>query len=436
MKRPLLGAMLSLLSGMALADVSAPSVPDTAAGRALAAWLDAINSGDSARIESFDLSHAPWLTLDRVTALRARTGGYDLLTVDKSAKLWIIFRVKEKAGGSQVRGSLVVKSDNPTVISELALAPAGANLSALTVNDVERGRVIESVEKLVSEVYVYPDMAKNMAGALKAQEKRGDYRTITDGDILATRLSDDLRAVSHDRHVSMGFSVEIVPPDDSNRRPDTDPKLGEQAIASNCGFEKAEHLAPNIGYLKLNMFAEPKFCAPTAIAAMGFLANSNALIIDLRDNRGGAPRMVALISSYLFRERTNLDDIYDREKNTTEQSWTLPYVPGERFTGKRVFVLTSKRTFSAAEEFSFDLKNLKRATLVGETTGGGAHTVAPHRLDDHFFIEVPFGRIFDPITKADWEGVGVEPDIKVDAADTLEEALKRAREQPFRTESR
>jgi C-terminal processing protease CtpA/Prc len=162
---------------------------------------------------------------------------------------------------------------------------------------------------------------------------------------------------------------------------------------------------------------------------MNFLADSDALILDVRDNHGGAPRMVALICSYLFEDSTYLGDIYDRQQNTTEQSWTVPYLPGKRFSGKPVYVLTSRRTFSAAEEFSYDLKNLKRATLIGENTGGGAHTVAPHRLDDHFYIMVPFGRFVSAITKTDWEGTGVEPDIKIAAADALDEALKRARDQ-------
>jgi retinol-binding protein 3 len=113
----------------------------------------------------------------------------------------------------------------------------------------------------------------------------------------------------------------------------------------------------------------------------------------------------------------------------TEQLWTIPYLPGKKFTGKPVLVLISGRTFSASEELAYDLKSLKRATLIGETTGGGAHTVAPHRIDEHFFIRVPFGRFVNPMTKTDWEGTGVEPDIKVSAANALDEALRRAREQ-------
>jgi Peptidase family S41/N-terminal domain of Peptidase_S41 in eukaryotic IRBP len=425
--RLVIGAMVSLLPFLALADVPARPIPDTPAGHALASWLDAFNSGDSARFESFEKAHAPWLTLDGEMGLRARTGGYDLLSIDKSEKLWIIFRVKERASPGQIIGSLVVRSNDPDHISLLSLAPASAKSEEIAVNDAERSRVIGGAARLFDEFYVFPDVARNVSTKLRTQQKRGDYQRITDGDVLATRVTDDLRALSGDKHLAVDFFTKIMPPEEPAPRPHPDPR---QLAASNCGFESAEHYHPNIGYLKLSAFAEPENCAPTAIAAMNFLADSDALIIDLRDNYGGAPRMAAVICSYLFDVPTHLDDIYDREENATEQQWTLPYLPGKKFIGKPVFVLTSGRTFSTAEEFSYDLKSLHRATLIGEATGGGAHTVAPHRIDDHFFIRVPFGRFINPITKTDWEGTGVEPEVKVAATDALDEALRRARSGP------
>lgn len=210
----------------------------------------------------------------------------------------------------------------------------------------------------------------------------------------------------------------------------TDHKLLAQR---NCGFETADHFSSNIGYLKLNWFDEPEYCATTAMAAMNFLADSDALIFDLRANHGGAPEMAALISSYLFDERTHLGDVYDRGQDTTEQFWTFAHLPGKKLTGKPIFVLTSGRTFSTGEQFSDNLQALKRATLIGEATGGGAHPTAPHRIDDHFFIRVPFGRFINPITKADWEGTGVEPDIKVSAAEALDVAKKLAAEEISKT---
>jgi C-terminal processing protease CtpA/Prc len=140
--------------------------------------------------------------------------------------------------------------------------------------------------------------------------------------------------------------------------------------------------------------------------------------------------MVAFISSYLFSEPTHLNDLWERKDNSTHQYWTLPYVPGKRLDGKPAYVLTSVHTFSGAEEFTYNLKNLKRATIVGETTGGGAHPVAGHRIDDHFMIGVPFARAINPISKTNWEGIGVEPDVKVAAADALATAQKLVAEKP------
>jgi retinol-binding protein 3 len=161
---------------------------------------------------------------------------------------------------------------------------------------------------------------------------------------------------------------------------------------------------------------------------MAFVAHTDALIFDLRDNGGGDPAMVAFIASYLFDRHTHLNDLYNRRENSTEQYWTLPYVPGERLPKQPVFVLTSSHTFSGAEEFCYDLKTQKRATIVGETTGGGAHPVGGHTVADYFMIGVPFAKAVNPVTKTNWEGTGVEPDVKVSAADALTTAEKLAAE--------
>jgi retinol-binding protein 3 len=419
-----LAALFSFVSGLVLADAPAPIIPDTPAGHALTALLDAFNSGDNARVQSFQQAHAPWLSVDEVMKERARTGGYDLLTIDKGGKFWIVFRMKERASSTETLASLVVRSSDADHIRLLKLAPAGANAEEVALDEAAHGRVIDGAAKLLTELYLFPDVGRTTAKKLRAQQKQGAYRGITDGQILAIRLTDDLRTFTGDKHVAVDFFANSMPPAEPTTRPRPDPA---RLAAINCGFAKAEHYPPNIGYLKLNGFEEPDVCGSTAVAAMTFLADSDSIIIDLRENAGGAPRMAALISSYLFDEPVHLDDLYDRNQNITEQFWTSPYVPGKKNAGKTVFVLTARRTFSAGEMFSYDLKSLKRATLIGETTGGGAHTVAPHQIDDHFFIRVSFGRFVNPITKTNWERAGVEPDIKVPAADALDEALRRAR---------
>ena len=188
----------------------------------------------------------------------------------------------------------------------------------------------------------------------------------------------------------------------------------------NCAFVKVEQLADNVGYVKFNAFMDPESCGPTASAAMNFVSNSDALIIDLRENGGGDPKMVAYVSSYLFSQRTHLNDLWTRKTNVTDEYWTRPDVPGKRFGDEKpVYVLTSKRTFSGAEEFTYNLKNLKRATIIGETTGGGAHPGGGFRISEHFGMFVPTGRAISPITKTNWEGTGVAPDISVPADQAL-----------------
>jgi C-terminal processing protease CtpA/Prc len=195
---------------------------------------------------------------------------------------------------------------------------------------------------------------------------------------------------------------------------------------NNCTFEKVKILPHNIGYLKFNEFPDASLCGTTVAAAMASLNHADAIIFDLRDNPGGYANMVALIATYLFDHPTHLNDFYNRSEHSTEQSWTHPPVPGNRLADKPAFVLTSLSTFSAAEGFSYDLKMLKRATLVGETTSGRGHVGMGHRIDDHFTIRVPGIRVVNPISKTNWEGTGVEPDVKVKAADALNAAEKLA----------
>ncbi|HUN70950.1 MAG TPA: S41 family peptidase [Steroidobacteraceae bacterium] len=399
--------------------VAGTAIPNTPAGSALRSWLLAFNSGESARIDSYDQAHAPWLGLPGMMRLSAHTGGYDLLDIEKGGKFWIVFRARERRRSADIIGSLVVRSYEPGHITLLSLEVAGAPADGIALDKEERARVIDRAGKLLDEYYLYPAVARRMSAKLMQLERQGEYKGIADGEIFATRLGDDLAALSGDKHIGVDFFPKSAP----SAPPQPDARWFAE---SNCGFKSADHFAPNIGYLKLTAFALPKYCTRTALSAMNFLADSDALIIDLRDNHGGVPQMVALIASYLFGRSTHLDDIEYRAPHLAEHLWTLPHVPGKRFLGKPVYVLTSSSTFSAAEEFAYDLKSLKRATVVGETTGGGAHAVKPHRIDAHFFIRVPCARFVNPVTKTDWEGTGVVPDVKVSATAALTVARKLA----------
>jgi len=187
------------------------------------------------------------------------------------------------------------------------VVPTGAKFKPVTLDATARDRVIDKVAGIVEESYVFPDTAKKMAATLRTREEDGEYNAFVDGEAFARKLTDDLQDVSHDRHIEVRFSFVVQPPEMFTQHAEDEPTLRRQLTAINCGFEKVEHLAPNIGYLKFNLFADPEICAATATAAMNSLADSDALILELRDNNGGRPGMVTLIASYFFKEPTRRD---------------------------------------------------------------------------------------------------------------------------------
>ncbi len=322
---------------------------------------------------------------------------------------------------------LVLLLASPVLRAQTATSPPDVALDAAA-----RTEVIDGALKALNEGYVFPDVAQKMEEAIRARQQRKEYDSVTSGRELARMLTDHLREVSHDKHLGVNYSEQVLPPQPPSPAAGAPPPADAQAqlerqrtIAArqNFGFVRVERLAGNIGYVDFRGFMPPAIAGETATAAMNFLASTDAVIFDLRQNGGGDPAMVAFVTSYLFGPQpVHLNDFYFRPTNETRPSYTLPFVPGRRLTNKDVYVLTSARTFSGAEEFTYNLKNLKRATIVGETTGGGAHLVAGRRINDHFSIGVPSGRPINAVSKTDWEGVGVEPDVKVAADNALKTA--------------
>ena len=295
----------------------------------------------------------------------------------------------------------------------------------MTVDASTRSAVIDHLLQEIHDFYIDPNVAATMAQEIRHRQENLEYESITSARQLAEVLTRDLRRASHDRHLALHYSESLVRPIPFPPPPPPPELLNRQRQAfsrTNFGFAKVEILTGDIGYLDLRGFMPPTWIGDTLAATMGFLANTQALIVDLRQNGGGGPDSVVLTASYFFDEPVRMNDIYTRPSNETRQFWTLPYVPGRRFTQKDVYILTSNRTFSAAEDFTYAMKNLKRATIVGEPTGGGAHPVGTRRIADHFVVAVPMGRSISPITHEDWEGVGVEPDVKVPSPEALDKA--------------
>lgn len=311
------------------------------------------------------------------------------------------------------------------LVMTLVLIPA-LLLAAPRPTDVDsttRSQTIESLSKHLVENYVDEAIGKRAASTIQANLKAGKYDSIGDGAVFAKTLTDDLNAVCHDAHLRVRFSEEKLPERKDARQPSPEEvaRQREYSRLANAGFEEVKRLSGNIGYLHIWGFFDPKDVARPCQAAFDFLKNTDALILDLRDNGGGSPEGVQLVCSYFFDKPTHLNSLYFREGNETIDFWTKK-VKGAKFLGKEVYVLVSKRTGSGAEECTYNLQTQKRATIIGESTWGGANPGGVVRLNDHFGAFIPVGKAINPITKTNWEGTGVTPDVRTEPAQALKVA--------------
>jgi C-terminal processing protease CtpA/Prc len=285
--------------------------------------------------------------------------------------------------------------------------------------------VIAAVITNLDSAYVFPGKAAVMDAQLRTKLQRGDFDAISSADRFAQTLTTTLRAASQDKHLEVLYFAQPVPEQVSGQAPSAADQAEEQTEQRrfNFGVETVGRLQGNLGYIDMHQFWRPAGAAPRIAAAMDLVANTGALIIDLRRCGGGDPDTVMLFASYLFDRPTHLNDVYWRDENRIERRWTQAQVPGQRYgQARKVYLLTSRDTFSGCEDLAYALKNNHRATVIGETTGGGAHAGSPHRLSAHFMMFVPSGRPINPITHTDWEGVGVAPDVPVPAGKALDVA--------------
>jgi retinol-binding protein 3 len=285
--------------------------------------------------------------------------------------------------------------------------------------------VLDSLLQRLHTFYVFPDTVIKIEKAIRLFKTKGYYSSITDSKTFADTLTSQLFALAHDKHLSVSFNDESPTPTQTSITNEEDRAKSFQRfkIQKNFGFSKIDILDGNVGYLKIEAFFPIEDAAQTATAAMNYLANSDALIIDLRPNHGGEPEMVQYLASYFFDTiPVHLNDLYWREGNKTIQYWTLPNISGKRYLNKSVYILTNQETFSAGEEFAYDLQSLKKAIIVGEPTGGGANPGSEVNLAGQFVAFIPNGRAINPVTKTNWEGTGVKPNFVTSNEKTLIEA--------------
>ncbi|SIO02724.1 S41 family peptidase [Agromyces cerinus] len=279
----------------------------------------------------------------------------------------------------------------------------------------------------LERLYVFPEVADATSAAIRELERAGSFAGLDEAE-FCTRLTAELQSRTHDKHLRV--RARIQPPAEHAGRSQ------EEVVAAliakfrddNWGIAKVERLDGNVGLIDLRMIVDASLAGPAIAAAMELVSRTDALVFDLRSCLGGSPNAVqSWISHLIADDETQLSSVQEREGASLRQYWTLADVAGPRYLDRDVFVLTSGATFSGAEQFGYDLQAIGRATIVGAVTGGGAHPTRFIPISDTIEITVPFARAVNPVTGTNWEGVGVVPDIAVDADDALQAALDEAR---------
>lgn len=282
--------------------------------------------------------------------------------------------------------------------------------------------LIDSLDKALNRWYVYPEQAAVMMSHVRKNYKNGAYKTIGDRFELSDRLLKDLQQAHHDGHLNMAYDPSFAKMLETPMTEDDRVKSYEQdlndALEHNFGFVKTEVLSGNIGYVRVDAFPGlGEAASPTLAAALQFVRNCKALIIDLRYNGGGSPDMVLQVQSYFFPEKTRMNDIIDRNNDTLKR-WTDPAASTFQLE-LPLYILTHRNTFSGAEDFAYGLQQAQRAIVVGDTTGGGAHPTGAFSIGQGFVVRIPTHRSYNVHTQTDWEGTGVRPNVAVPSEQAL-----------------
>ncbi|TFH65378.1 MAG: hypothetical protein E4G91_02740, partial [Candidatus Zixiibacteriota bacterium] len=347
-------------------------------------------------------------------------------------------------GGSQMKHFYPLHFIRSSVMSiVIVFSLAGNSMSeenaisqtriSTTLDANERSQIVDAVIETLQKYYIYPDKADEMVGLLKRKLNAGEYDGFTNRDPFISELTRDLRSVTNDLHLGVWpieTSLTLGEISEEERQKETVRKRYE-----NYGIPTAKRLQGNIGYLEIMDFEASEQAGAAAVSGMNFLANCDAIIIDLRRCGGGEGPNGLLILSYFFREPVHLNSAYTRYTDVTEQIWTLPYVPGPTMPDIPVYVLQSRRTASAAEGMVYSLKTRRRATIVGEKTRGAANMIDEINFPElSISVAVSISRVFNPITGTSWEGVGIEPDIDIPAEKALQAACRHAADKLLQSE--
>lgn len=300
-------------------------------------------------------------------------------------------------------------------------------LHAQEITGEQKMESVNNISQLLIDHYVFPDVGKICGDHLKARMKESIFDKISDKKEFSEVLTKELQSISKDKHMRVRPEGGMMVMDESGDQLYQQFKFKMFNRENNFGFKEVEMLDGGIGYIDLRGFSQAPEAFDIAVTSMKFISNSCAVIFDLRKNNGGSPEMIKFILSYFFDKPTHLNDLYWRNEDRTEEFWTNEKIEGKRMSNIPVYVLTSNKTFSGGEEFAYNVQTQKRGIIIGEVTGGGANPGGMFPAGNGLAVFIPTGRAINPITKTNWEGVGVKPDLEVPADDALDKALELAK---------
>ncbi len=294
------------------------------------------------------------------------------------------------------------------------------------MNSKEIKTLIDSLSKALRTHYIYNDKAEIMASSITKNYKKGIYDNAKNRRELAMQLNGDLQKAHPDKHMHIDynpdFAKQLETPMTANEEKQERENMLKYARENNFSFRKTEILPANIGYVRWDEFADfSEEALPTMNSAFQFVSNCKAVIIDMRYNGGGSSDMVIATQNYFFTEKVHLNDIIYHGVDTVVRN-SDPEKTSFKLS-MPIYILTSNGTFSGAEDFTYGMQQANRATIIGDTTGGGAHPTGPVSIGQGFVVGIPDARA--PEGK-DWEGTGVYPTIPVPSEKALLIAQQQA----------
>ena len=312
----------------------------------------------------------------------------------------------------------------------------GAGAQPASLSNEEKASVIARMQEEIEPNYVFPEETAASNAALEKRLQAGDYAEIDDFRAFADQMTQDLVAIAQNKHFALVYNPGLIadwqrpqePSTDASDAPDDSIDWNEwYATKDNQGFEKVEVLDGNVGYIKFDFFQPLRWARPTINAAMAFVANTDALIIDLTENGGGYSPTDAYLASHFLEPGTDLwSTSYNRPSDGSRTVELFDAINGARYLGKPVYVLVGANSFSMAEKLAYGLKHFGKAHLVGQVTSGAAHAIDIAILNDRFFLQIPVTYNIHPVTGTDWERKGVIPNTVSDVGDELRTAHRMA----------